>query len=118
MIKKGQTQDIGDLAEQLIDMIQKIHKGTWSDESYAALRMIAENPDGKWAHCTQRLLRENDPHILKTFLTNAAYEGGFRGYQTAQANAAKYDVNISLADSDGSHLRLQYRKRCLIISSL
>lgn len=28
MIKKGQTQDIGDLAEQLIDMIQKIHKGT------------------------------------------------------------------------------------------
>lgn len=93
-IKKGQTQDIGDLAEQLIDMIQKIHKGTWSDESYAALRMIAENPVEKWAHCTQRLLRENDPHILKTFLTNAAYEGGFRGYQTAQANAAKYDVNI------------------------
>ena len=28
MLKKGQTQDVGDLAEQLIDMIQKIHKGT------------------------------------------------------------------------------------------
>ena len=25
MLKKGQTQDVGDLAEQLIDMIQKIH---------------------------------------------------------------------------------------------
>lgn len=53
MLKKGQTQDVGDLAEQLIDMIQKIHKGTWSDKSYETLRMIAENPDGKWAHYTQ-----------------------------------------------------------------
>ena len=94
MLKKGQTQDVGDLAEQLIDMIQKIHKGTWSDKSYETLRMIAENPDGKWAHYTQRLIRENDPYILKTFLTNVAYEGGFRGYQTAQENAAKYDINV------------------------
>lgn len=56
--------------------------------------MIAENPDGKWAHYTQRLIRENDPYILKTFLTNAAYEGGFRGYQTAQETAEKYDINV------------------------
>lgn len=44
MLKKGQTQDVGDLAEQLIDMIQKIHKGTWSDKSYETLRMVAETP--------------------------------------------------------------------------
>ena len=94
MLKKGQTQDVGDLAQQLIDMIQKIHKGTWSDKSYETLRMVAENPDGKWAHYTQRLIRDNDPYILKTFLTNVAYEGGFRGYQTAQENAAKYDMNV------------------------
>ena len=56
--------------------------------------MIAENPDGKWAHYTQRLIRENDPYILKTSLTNAAYEGGFRGYQTAQETAEKYDINV------------------------
>ena len=94
MLKKGQTQDVGDLAKQLVDMIQKIHKGTWSDASYETLRMIADQPDGKWAHYVQRLIRENDPYILKTFLTNAAYEGGFRGYQTAQETAAKYDINV------------------------
>ena len=94
MLKKGQTQDVGDLAEQLIDMIQKIHKGTWSDKSYETLRMVAENPDGKWARYTQRIIRENDPYILKTFLTNVAYEGGFRGYQTAQENARKYGINV------------------------
>ena len=60
------------MPNKLIDMIQKIHKGTWSDKSYETLRMIAENPDGKWAHYTQRLIRENDPYILKTFLTNVA----------------------------------------------
>lgn len=63
--------------------------------SHAAERKAFETiPDGKWAHYTQRLIRENDPYILKTFLTNAAYEGGFRGYQTAQENAAKYDINV------------------------
>lgn len=61
MLKKGQTQDVGDLAQQLIDIIQKIHKGTWSDDSFDALRAIAENPEGKWAHYAQRLIRENDP---------------------------------------------------------
>ena len=60
MLKKGPTQDVGDLAQQLIDMIQKIHQGTWSDKSYETLRMVAENPDGKWAHYTQRLIRDND----------------------------------------------------------
>ena len=94
MLKKGQTQDIGDLAQQLIDMIQKIHKDTWKASSFDALRMIAENPDGKWAHYAQRLIQENDPYILKTFLTNAAYEGGFRGYQTAQETSKKYDINV------------------------
>lgn len=47
MLKKGQTQDVSDLAEQLIDMIQKIHKDTWSDKSYETLRMVAENPRRK-----------------------------------------------------------------------
>lgn len=77
--------------------------------SHAAERKAFETiPDGKWAHYTQRLIRENDPYILKTFLTNAAYEGGFRGYQTAQENAAKYDINVPWLIFDGSHLRLQY----------
>ena len=45
---------------------------------------VWNEPDGKWAHYLQRLIRECDPYLLKTFLTNAAYEGGFRGFQQAQ----------------------------------
>ena len=94
MIKKAQTQDVGELAESLIDLINKIQKDTWSDAAYATLRQIAHEPDGKWAHYLKRVVRDNDPYILRTFLTNAAYEGGFRGYQTAKENAQKLDCNI------------------------
>ena len=79
LIKKGQTQDVGDIANSLVDMVQKIHGSVWKPETFSGLHMIANEPDGKWAHYVQRLIRECDPYILKTFLTNAAYEGGFRG---------------------------------------
>ena len=94
IIKKSQTQDVGELFESLVNMVQKIHGSVWSPETFDTLRRISEDPDGKWAHYVQRLLRECDPYILKTFLTNAAYEGGFRGYQQAQKNAEKYGCNI------------------------
>lgn len=84
LIKKGQTQDVGDIANSLVDMVQKIHGSVWKPETFAGLHMIANEPDGKWAHYLQRLIRECDPYLLKTFLTNAAYEGGFRGFQQAQ----------------------------------
>ena len=84
LIKKGQTQDVGDIANSLVDMVQKIHGSVWKPETFAGLHMIVNEPDGKWAHYLQRLIRECDPYLLKTFLTNAAYEGGFRGFQQAQ----------------------------------
>lgn len=65
-------------------MVQKIYGSVWKPETFAGLHMIANEPDGKWAHYLQRLIRECDPYLLKTFLTNAAYEGGFRGFQQAQ----------------------------------
>ena len=94
LIKKGQTQDVGDIANSLVDMVQKIHGSVWKPETFAGLHMIANESDGKWAHYLQRLIRECDPYLLKTFLTNAAYEGGFRGFQQAQKNAEKYGCNI------------------------
>ena len=94
LIKKGQTHDASQVASDLIAMVQRLHGDVWSETSFQTLRMIANDPNGKWAHYTQRLLRDNDPYILKTFLTNAVYEGGIRGYHVAQETAAKYDINV------------------------
>jgi len=94
IIKKAQKEDVGNVANELINLMQKLLKGTWDDEAFTTLHMIADKPDGKWAHYIERVVRENDPYILKTFLLNAAYEGGFRGYITAQQNVKKYKCNI------------------------
>ena len=94
LIKNGQTHDASQVASDLVAMVQRLHGDVWSEKSFQTLRMIANDPNGKWAHYTQRLLRDNDPYILKTFLTNAVYEGGIRGYHVAQETAAKYDINV------------------------
>ena len=93
-IQKGKTADAASAAQDLVDMAEKIQGSVWKKESFEVLHMIAGQPEGKWAHYIQRILDETDPYILKTFLTNAVYEGGFRGYQQAQKNAEKYGCNI------------------------
>jgi MoaA/NifB/PqqE/SkfB family radical SAM enzyme len=94
LIAKGQTEDVSELANSLIELIRKVMGNSWSEESYATLRHIADNPEGKWARYTRRLLRDTDPHILSRFLLNAAYEGGFRGFKTSEELAQKYQCNI------------------------
>ena len=96
-IQKGKTADAASAAQDLVDMAEKIQGSVWKKESFEVLHMIAGQPEGKWAHYVQRILDETDPYILKTFLTNAVYEGGFRGYQQAQKNAEKYGCNIPWA---------------------
>ena len=94
LIRKSRTQDVGKVADDLVSMVQKIHSSVWEPETFAMLHKIANDPSSKWAHYAERLLRECDPYLLRTFLTAAAYEGGFRGFQQARANSEKYDCNI------------------------
>ena len=84
LIRKSQTKDVCTVANDFVNMVQKIHSSVWTPETFEMLHQIANDPDSKWAHYAERLLRECDPHLLRTFLTAAAYEGGFRGFQQAQ----------------------------------
>ena len=93
-IKKGQTEDSSELAESLISLVEKIMRGSWSDSSFELFRQIAEDPDSKWARYTNRLIKNTDPKILSSFLLNAAYEGGFRGFRTTEEASKEYQCNI------------------------
>ena len=46
IIKKSQTQDVGELFESLVNMVQKIHGSVWSPETFDTLRKISEDPIG------------------------------------------------------------------------
>ena len=94
LIDKGRKGNFSEEALSLIDKIEKILGNSWESSSYEMLRNIAKSPDSKWARYADRIVREVDPNILKTFLLNAAYESGFRGFKTSEAMKEKYGCNI------------------------
>lgn len=94
IVSRVQTENAGEVADGLINMVQRILGETWTDETYRRLHAIAEDPESKWARYADRVIRQTDPKILTTFLLNAAYEGGFRGFKTAQKASQKYDMNV------------------------
>jgi len=72
LIRKSQTKDVCTVANDFVNMVQKIHSSVWTPETFEMLHQIANDPDSKWAHYAERLLRECDPYLLRTFLTAAA----------------------------------------------
>lgn len=94
IIKKSRDQDLASVMLPLVDKVEKIMGDDWEASSFEMLRNLANDPDSKWTHYTERILREVDPHILKTFLLNAGYEAGFRGYKTSCEMKKKHGCNI------------------------
>ena len=90
IIKKSRNQDLASVMLPLVDKVEKIMGDDWEASSFEMLRNLANDPDSKWTHYTQRILREVDPHILKTFLLNAGFEAGFMGYKTSLKMKKKY----------------------------
>ena len=78
---------------QLVDMTQKVLGNVWSDAAYDDLRKYL-GTDSKWSKMIMHTMDTVDPHVLKTLVLNAGYEGGFRGFRDAQKNAEKYGCDI------------------------
>ncbi len=94
VIRRAGEGDAAEAAADLVGRVRKILGDTWTEETYEMLGAIAADPDSKWARYAGRIIRDTDPGILSSFLVNAAYEGGFRGYKTAEKASAKYGCNI------------------------
>lgn len=60
LIRKSQTKDVCTVANDFVNMVQKIHSSVWTPETFEMLHQIANDPDSKWAHYAERLLRECD----------------------------------------------------------
>ena len=93
-IAKSRTEGASEAANDLINIVEKLMKGYWKNESFEMLRKIAADQDSKWARYADRIVKDTDPAILSSFLLNAAYEGGFRGYRTAKERSEQYQCNI------------------------
>lgn len=94
IIEKGQTEDIDDLANSLVNVMEKVLKGFWPKENFDTLHKIADDPNSKWKRYADRVLKNSDKKILSTFLLDAGYEGGFRGFVTSEQMSKKYQCNV------------------------
>ena len=50
LIRKSQTKDVCTVANDFVNMVQKIHSSVWTPETFEMLHQIANAPDSKWAH--------------------------------------------------------------------
>ena len=55
LIRKSQTKDVCTVANDFVNMVQKIHSSVWTPETFEMLHQIANDPDSKWAHYAERL---------------------------------------------------------------
>ncbi len=94
LIDKAVKEGGIEFAQDLLDFVYKIQGDSWKPTTYAALKDIIYNPDAKYHQFTLNLIKNVHPNILKTYILNAFYESGFRGYQTTKEMSAKYNCNI------------------------
>jgi MoaA/NifB/PqqE/SkfB family radical SAM enzyme len=78
---------------QVVNAIEKVLGDVWTKEAYDSLRKFFGS-DSKWSRQLNHILETVDPHVLKTLMLNAGYEGGFRGFRETQKNAEKLGCSI------------------------
>ena len=78
---------------KVVDMTEKILGDVWSKEAYDHMREYLGN-DSKWSRMLSNTMDTVDPHVLKTLILNAGYEGGFRGFRDCEKNGKELGCRI------------------------
>lgn len=73
---------------QVVNMIEKVLGDVWSKEAYDRMREYL-GTDSKWSNMLSNTMDTVDPHVFRTLMLDAGYEGGFRGFRDTQKNAAE-----------------------------
>ena len=94
LVDKARNGKGEELADNLLNLVGKIQGDSWKPTSYMALQDIIHNKESKYHKFAMRVIQNTNPNILKTYILNAFYESGFRGYQTTKEMSAKYNCNI------------------------
>lgn len=94
VLQKSENQSVQETFGPLLEKVKKIMGDGWSDAAYANLQSIIDNPDSKWGHYVERIIRDVDPKVLKMFLLNVFFESGLTGYKQSKVNKEKYGINM------------------------
>ena len=78
---------------QVVNAIEKVLGDVWPKDAYDQMRKFF-GTDSKWSRQLNHIIDTVDPHVLKTLMLNAGYEGGFRGFRDTMKNAEKLGCSI------------------------
>lgn len=78
---------------QVVNAIEKVLGDVWSKDAYDKMREFL-GTDSKWSRQLEHIIDTVDPHVLKTLMLNAGYEGGFRGFRDTMKNAEKLGCDV------------------------
>ena len=71
-----------------------IYNGLFPGKSLEGLKKGAADPDNAYTKLAKNILRDTDPHILKTLAMSLGYEAGLKGTKTVRENREKLGCNI------------------------
>ena len=61
VLQKSENQSVQETFGPLLEKVKKIMGDGWSDKAYEDLQSIIDNPDSKWGHYVERIIRDVDP---------------------------------------------------------
>ncbi len=78
----------------LVDVVEKKSEKMFQEKTYAAVREMIQEKDGKWITYVNQLLDEIHPNVLKTTALNLGFEASYHGTKTIRQMREKHQCNI------------------------
>ena len=71
-----------------------LFKGLFPDRAINGLIKGASDPDNTYVKLAKNILRDTDPHMIKTLAMSLGYEAGLKGTKAVRENREKHGCNI------------------------
>lgn len=89
-VLKNPDRNIPKIASKFINLYGKVFPGKSLDK----LKNGVNNPDNVYVKLAKNILRDTDPHMIKTLAMSLGYEAGLKGTKEVRENREKYGCNI------------------------
>jgi hypothetical protein len=82
---------------KLVDWAQNFMGNIFEEGYYDKTRDLIRDQDNKWMKYLERMIKETDPHVLKTHVLNLGYEASLYGLKKIHKMREVHNCNVPWA---------------------
>lgn len=82
---------------KLVDWVQNFMGNIFDEGYYDKTRDLIKDRDNKWMKYLERMIKETDPHVLKTHVLNLGYEASLYGLKKIHKMREVHNCNVPWA---------------------